>query len=1054
MVAKGDVLSPGRPTSGRRRRTIVLALLALALLLVGAAPLAAPPPGTPSPFGPSPASGQLSVAGAVAAPRPSGGSSATLGLNVTSARVGAQFAASGSGYLPNATVNFTAGGGSTNNSCRTSASGVLESNLGGTCTAQVPATPNGNTTLFAVSGGTLAGTPISLGGSPLSIAVDSPDGLLFVSDSTQQRLDVLGAANLTQTGTIDLAGAPGALAFDPVNDRLYVAEPGADRIAVVDAASGASVGNVSLPSSPSALAVAANASYLFVALPGNGSVVEIALGNDSEVAAAPVGQDPTSLAYDPVAARLWVSNDASSNLSVLDVPNLTLVRTVALPSDPLTLLFDPATNETFVGSYSSSRLAVYSAEQFSRVGNISLGDSYVRSMALDPTDGEIFATVGGWYSEVAVIGIATDTALSFSSGPIEASAVAYDPAARAGVVASEVQDYVQSVEPATYAGAPLRIDAGLLFPGPVESDTTAALSASGLGADSSIVRLALNGTSLDCLGASVGTCLAGALTTAANGSWVGTVEVPAVALPGTYTLQILDQQGNSANASVEVLPAEEIRGPTLSRPGVDVGESVNVSVSIVYGAPPYSVSWTGLPFPCTVSGANVTCAPAHPGTYSISATAVDSNGVTAQSANVTLPVSPPLSVGNVTASVPWLAVGGTVSFAVPISGGAPPYTVDWQGVPPGCPIEGDPLNCTPTAAEATTLYATVTDSNGVEWTPAGFYFTVDQYPVVVSANVSAPAIDLGSSVTFQASAQDGAGGYSYLWTGVPPGCLGDLAVVRCTPTAAGTYSVTVEVTDVHGFAVRSVAVPFQVFPDPSINVTLGRTSLDVGETVDLYATVAGGSGGNIYRWQDLPPGCSGFGAIVACVPTGPGLFDVRASVTDSLGTLAETTRPAALSVWPALNASVTVAPSNATVGAPVEFSLQLTGGARPISVTWDFPSGGAVYGTVVNYTFLAAGRQVVSVWVNDSTGASRLLLPVVEVTAPAATPSAIGWATLGPIVGVTAAGAVVVGALLARRRLPPGGPGRSAPPPPSAIEPGTIYREASAPGSADDRGRG
>ncbi|EQD73190.1 hypothetical protein B1B_03348 [mine drainage metagenome] len=203
-----------------------------------------------------------------------------------------------------------------------------------------------------------------------------------------------------------------------------------------------------------------------------------------------------------------------------------------------------------------------------------------------------------------------------------------------------------------------------------------------------------------------------------------------------------------------------------------------------------------------------------------------------------------------------------------------------------------------------------------------------------------------------------------------------------------------------------------------MNVSLSRTSLDVGETVDLVAEASGGAGGYRFAWQALPPGCAGTGAIVACVPTGPGLFDLRVTVTDAEGYSAVSPQAVALSVWPALNATVTVAPTAPTVGAPTEFGIQLTGGARPITVAWEFPGDHFETGLDANFTFAASGVNLVSVWVNDSTGASLLRIQSVQVEPRATVPAASPWLVVGPIVGVVAAGAVLAVGLFARRRPP------------------------------------
>ncbi len=1049
MVLDGDVVRTQISASRRPGRRALGIGVAIALVLVTSAVLGQ------GGVGPVPAAGTRAstfggVSGIGVAPVRVGAtnvSTPSFHLNVSAAPVGASVVATGSGFLPNSTANITVDSAMVNGSCVVSAAGTLTSPAGGPCTVRIPAVPGGNRTARAVTGGTRVGDRVNIGGQPEQVVVDPTADRLFVLDPVDSRVDVVNATNFTKVGQLNLTTTPQGLAVDPGLDRLYVTLPAADNISVFNASSGALVGNLTLSSAPAAIAVAANDSLLFATCPSADEVVAIALGNDSVVATAPVGSGAEQIAYDPGSNQIWVSNQYSDNLTVLDAGNLSEVRSVPLGFGPAPILADPALNETLVGESDGGTIAIRSAGNGTDLGNLTIPNAItIVGLALDPTFGELFATYGyfggyGYYYEtgVAVVSLSSDSLLATVSPGSGAVGVAFDPIPGEAVVALEYSRALARIDPALAATTPLRIDPSLVGLRAVESGQNATFSAFGFGAAAAIVSFTLNGSAVACTGATVGTCSSGTLTTASNGSLLGSFVVPPVARPGTYPLRLTDTDGDSATLTETVTPPPTVSGPVASRSSVDLGQTVNLSVTVTYGSPPYSIAWSGLPVGCSVSGPNASCVPTRAGTYTISATVVDANGVSGAGSNLTLSVESDPTIGNITASSPWLSLGGTVSFSVPIAGGAAPYSVAWEGLPAGCPTEGDPLNCTPTAPGASTVYATVTDANGLRRTSPGFYYTVVQYPIVVVSNASAPSIDLGQSVTFRAAAEDGAGGYVYRWQGLPSGCPVAGSTVVCLPTAAGNYSVVVQVTDDHGFTVSGLPISLRVFPAPTVAVTLGRTSLDVGETVDLVAAISGGAGGYQVLWQGLPPGCAGTTEILPCVPTGPGVFDVRATVTDSVGGSATSVGAATLSVWPALNATVTVTPTSPVAGTATEFGIELTGGARPISVTWEFPPARFETGPVANFTFPAAGRQFVSVWVNDSTGASVLRIAAVEVQPAPAAPTPSPWLTLGPIVGLVAAGAVIVVAVLLRQRPRRAAPARAEPSAPRTDDAPALY---------------
>lgn len=155
----------------------------------------------------------------------------------------------------------------------------------------------------------------------------------------------------------------------------------------------------------------------------------------------------------------------------------------------------------------------------------------------------------------------------------------------------------------------------------------------------------------------------------------------------------------------------------------------------------------------------------------------------------------------------------------------------------------------------------------------------------VDLTISANVLDVGHSVVLRASPSGGPGGFSYSWAGQPSRCGGlGSASLSCTPTVAGTYNVSVTVTDPNG-GTASDLVTLVVHEAPGVVLDATPSILLLGQSITLNATASGGFGGFTYRWSGLPPGCSATSdvATLSCQPALSGTYNVTLDVTDSIG---------------------------------------------------------------------------------------------------------------------------------------------------------------------------
>lgn len=160
--------------------------------------------------------------------------------------------------------------------------------------------------------------------------------------------------------------------------------------------------------------------------------------------------------------------------------------------------------------------------------------------------------------------------------------------------------------------------------------------------------------------------------------------------------------------------------------------------------------------------------------------------------------------------------------------------------------------------------------------------------------------DVGQMVQFDVTLLNTSGDI-FSWSGLPRGCEGgNVPALTCTPTSSGIWELSVSVTDANGFVATSGLFDYTVYPNPaiaSINFTPTDSILQ-GRIVTMTANTTPGSGGLVYNWSGLPPGCQPIDSLsVMCAPSATGTWTISLLVTDTNGGIA-TSDPVTLTVRP------------------------------------------------------------------------------------------------------------------------------------------------------------
>ncbi len=338
------------------------------------------------------------------------------------------------------------------------------------------------------------------------------------------------------------------------------------------------------------------------------------------------------------------------------------------------------------------------------------------------------------------------------------------------------------------------------------------------------------------------------------------------------------------------------------------------------GTTPYTWSAIGLPAGLSISaGGVITGTPtADAGSpYSVVVKVTDSNGLTA-SAPFSLTVEAlPLTIAG-PASLP----AGVVNVLYPAtsiiaSGGSGVYIWSAIGLPAGLSISaGGVITGTPTADAGSpySVVVKVTDSNGLT-ASAPFSLTVEALPLTIAGPASLPAGIVNAPYPATAiTASGGSAPYAWSAIGLPTGLNinSSTGIISGIPTAAGTFNVTVKVSDTTSNA-ASRNFSLTVYLPLAISTA---SPLPTGQVNVSYSAPPFAASGGLppYTWTatGLPPGLSLSAAgVITGTPTLAGGFTPRVIVTDAAGN--STPMNFLLTVIPPPSLTITANPGSVTI---------------------------------------------------------------------------------------------------------------------------------------------
>jgi large repetitive protein len=377
----------------------------------------------------------------------------------------------------------------------------------------------------------------------------------------------------------------------------------------------------------------------------------------------------------------------------------------------------------------------------------------------------------------------------------------------------------------------------------------------------------------------------------------------------SFSLEAIDADGCSAAVDLVLVVEPPVCLPiiitTTGLPTGLINQTYSATVSATGGTFPYTWSLTGTIPGLTLDSVTGVIAgtPTSTGTYGIVVRILDADdcadevSLTVEINDVPPPCPPPV-VSITTEALPSGKLGSPYTASVEASDGVTPYTWAIEGsLPPGISFNvlTGQFSGTPTSAAPVTFLVTVTDDDNCQDT-VQFTIDVDELcpPDPAITTSALPGGTVNQPYTATVTATGGTGAYTWAVSeGLPPGISFNPSTQTFsgTPTAEGSATVTVTVTDANG-CTDSTPLTIVIDPPPPLcppDPAITTSALPGGTVNQPYtATVTATGGTGAYTWavsEGLPPGIS-FNPSTQTfsgTPTAEGSATITVTVTDANG---------------------------------------------------------------------------------------------------------------------------------------------------------------------------
>jgi lysophospholipase L1-like esterase len=238
-------------------------------------------------------------------------------------------------------------------------------------------------------------------------------------------------------------------------------------------------------------------------------------------------------------------------------------------------------------------------------------------------------------------------------------------------------------------------------------------------------------------------------------------------------------------------------------------------------------------------------------------------------------------------------------------------------------------------------------------------------PVVAISPSGTLDMDVGQFQIFTSTVVYGSPPFTYQWF-LDGSSVSTNSSYKYTPSASGSHSLFLNVTDSLSERAESNTVSIVVTSGLSVSISPSSGSIDVGQSINFTCSVSGGYGSYSYAWCLNGSRISGASrSSYLFAPSSAGRYNFYLNVTDSLSDRVES-NTAAVVVYVAVSVSITPTSVRLNLGQSQTFSSTVSGGSGSYSYQWYVNSSATGTGASYLFTALSHGDYAIYVNVTDS----------------------------------------------------------------------------------------
>lgn len=211
----------------------------------------------------------------------------------------------------------------------------------GTWTAYVTNQSTGQVTPISIPAN-VPGTPITVGGDPVDIAI-TPDGqFAYVTNNTLNRVDVINLLTNTLVTSIPVGTAPIGIAITPDGQKVFVSNSGSNTISIILTSTNSVIQVLSPGGSPFGVAITPDGTTAYFVVNAATSFLQ-PINTTTFAGGAPISLGVVTasfIAMNPNGQNAYVGRQSVGPLFVINIPSGTVAGTISFPGG--TAPFRPA----------------------------------------------------------------------------------------------------------------------------------------------------------------------------------------------------------------------------------------------------------------------------------------------------------------------------------------------------------------------------------------------------------------------------------------------------------------------------------------------------------------------------------------------------------------------------------------------------------------------------------------------------------------------------------------------------------------------------------------